>query len=249
MSVASLPLIGFGKHHGASLSSYIFLKHETDVRTGTQVTTDDRPPRGPNGYYGGRSQSFRPDSFADGRANGMTRPDSYYNDHSNGYHPNRARYPRTASEPHFNNVQGVYPIPGNQSSYETVGTASGSGSSDPAGYQTPLSENSSIDRIAPLPPVKEPEDNYGFNGFGGNPQYAPPGSGLQEQQFGSGGQSRQANGFPTQVPPQVLRKDTAGRQPIKLGKSNPNAVPQSDPQRPAAGEKRKSWFGKRFSKS
>merc|ERR1711964_395890 len=85
--------------------------------------------------------------------------------------------------PHFNGGQGVYPMPGNQSSYETVATASGSGSSDPAGYQTPLSENSSMDRIAPLPPVKEPGESYGFNGFGGGPQYAPPGSGLQEQQM------------------------------------------------------------------
>lgn len=215
---------------------------------GTQVTTDERP-RGPNGYYGGRSQSYRPDSYADGRANGMTRPDSYYNDHSNGYHPNRARYPRTASEPHFNGGQGVYPMPGNQSSYETVATASGSGSSDPAGYQTPLSENSSMDRIAPLPPVKEPGESYGFNGFGGGPQYAPPGSGLQEQQNGGNGQARQANGYPTQVP-QVLRKESAPRVPIKLGKSNSNAgLPQNDPQRPAVGEKRKSWFGKRFSRS
>merc|ERR1711964_672341 len=136
---------------------------------GTQVTTDERP-RGPDGYY---------------------------NDHSNGYHPNRARYPRTASEPHFNGGQGVYPMPGNQSSYETVAPASGSGSSDPAGYQTPLSENSSMDRIAPLPPVKEPGESYGFNGFGGGPQYAPPGSGLQEQQNGGNGQARQANGSNT----------------------------------------------------
>lgn len=178
----------------------------------------------------------------------MTRPDSYYNDHSNGYHPNRARYPRTASEPHFNNGQGVYPMPGNQSSYETVATASGSGSSDPAGYQTPLSENSSIDRVAPLPPVKEPGESYGFNGFGGSPQYAPPGNDLQVQQKGASGQPRQANGYPTQAP-QVLRKESASRAPIKLGKSSGNAGPQNDPQRPAVGEKRKSWFGKRFSKT
>ncbi|KAL2064938.1 hypothetical protein VTL71DRAFT_4078 [Oculimacula yallundae] len=215
---------------------------------GTQVTTDERP-RGPNSYYNGRPQSYRPDSFADGRANGMTRPDSYYNDQSNGYHPNRARYPRTASEPHFNNGHGVYPMPGNQSSYETVATASGSGSSDPAGYQTPLSENSSIDRVAPLPPVKEPGENYGFNGFGGNPQFAPPGSGLQQQHNGFSGQPRQSNGYPIPAP-QVPRKESASRVPIKLGKTNSNTGSQQyEPQRPAAAEKRKSWFGKRFSKS
>ncbi|CZT47394.1 uncharacterized protein RSE6_07948 [Rhynchosporium secalis] len=213
---------------------------------GTQVTTDDRY-RGQSGYYNGRSQSYRPESFADGRGNGMMRPDSYFHDQSNGYHPNRARYPRTASEPHFNYGQGVYPMPGNQSSYETVATASGSGS-DPAGYQTPLSENSSIDRAAPLPLVREPGESYGFNGFGANPQYAPPGSGLQNQQNGFGGQPRQANGYPTPAP-QVPRKESSPRVPIKLGKSNGYTGQQSDSQLPAAADKRKSWFGKKFSKS
>jgi len=183
----------------------------------------------------------------------MTKPDNYYTGTdsagpANGYYPNRARYPRTASEPHFNNGQGVYPAPGNQPSYETVATASGSGSSDPAGYQTdPSSENSSVDRITHLP-VKEPGESYGFNGFGGNPQYPPPGSGLQEQQAPNG-QQRQGNGYSTQGPPPVPRKETVTRVPIKLGKTSGNAGPPNDPQRPAAGEKRKSWFGKRFSKT
>lgn len=171
----------------------------------------------------------------------MSRPDSYYQSMDstgpgNGYQPNRTRYPRTASEPHFNKV---YPLPGNQLSNETVGTASGSGSSDPEGYQT---ENSSVDRITPMP-VREPAETYGFNGFGGNPHYAPPGSGLQEQQQGGNG-----NRLPPQQRPQVSRKESAGKGPIKLGKANPNASPP-ETQRPAAGEKRKSWFGKRFSKN
>jgi hypothetical protein len=196
----------------------------------------------------------------DGRQNGMTRPDSYYNTvdnggPSNGYYPNRARYPRTASEPHFNNGQGVYPAPGNQHSYETVTTASGSGSyGEPAGYATdPSSENSSVDRVAPLPPAKEPTDNYGFNGFGGNPQYAPPGSGLVQQQYSSNsthGAQRQGNGYqnqnPNQAPPPLPRKESNGpRVPMKLGKSNGNAQPE----KPAPAEKRKSWFGKRFSRA
>jgi hypothetical protein len=146
------------------------------------VIMDERPRYGQNGYYGGgRSQSYRPESaYMDGRGNGMARPDSYYNPAdnaapnnggpSNGYFPNRARYPRTASEPHFNNGQSVYPVPANQQSYETVTTASGSGSSaDPAGYSTdPSSENSSVDRVAP--PPKDPAETYGFNGFDSNPQ-------------------------------------------------------------------------------
>jgi len=183
----------------------------------------------------------------------MTRPDSYYNTGdnvgpSNGYYPNRARYPRTASEPHFNNGQGVYPVPGNQQSYETVTTASGSGSSaDPAGYSTdPSSENSSMDRIAP--PQKDPAETYGFNGFGNTPHYLPPGSGINEQ-YSSNSTHRQVNGYQHQGPPPLPRKEPAGppRVPIKLGATSGNVGPKDG--RPAVGEKRKSWFGKRFSKN
>lgn len=219
--------------------------------TGTQITTDERPRFPQNGYYGGgRAQSYRPEStYMDGRSTGMMRPDSYYNTGdngagpSNGYYPNRARYPRTASEPHFNGG-GVYPPNGNPQSYETVTT--GSGSSDPAGYSTdPSSENSSVDRVAPLPP-KEPAETYGFAGFGNNPQYLPPGSGLIEQ-YNSGGPVQQGNGYQNQGPPPLPRKESAPRVPIKLGATSGNAQPTA--QRPGAGEKRKSWFGKRFSKS
>ncbi|PBP22700.1 hypothetical protein BUE80_DR006596 [Diplocarpon rosae] len=214
---------------------------------GTQVTSDERP-RGSNIYQGGRAQSYRLDSYADGRLNGMSRPDSYYQNMdssrpANGYQPNRARYPRTASEPHFNHIQGVYPIAGNQPSNETVGTASGSGFSDPEGYQT---ENSSVDRIAPLP-AKEPSESYGFNGFSPNPQYPTLGSAQQGQQDETNGY-QQENGPPPQLPP----KESAARVPIKLGKSKPNVTvaspPMSDPQKPPASEKRRSWFGKRFSR-
>jgi len=222
----------------------------TSYYGGTQVTTDDRPRLPQGGYYGGgRSQSYRPDSYVDGRSNGMTRPDSYYNNADNGgpgnaYAPNRARYPRTASEPHFNSgYGGVYPVPGQQQSYETVTTASGSGSSpDTIGYSTdPSSENSSVDRITP---PKEPTETYGFNGFGNTPQYAPPGSGIAEQ-WGSNGAQRQGNGYANQAPP-LPRKDVGPRVPIKLGATSGNAGATA---RPSAGEKRKSWFGKRFSKA
>jgi len=222
---------------------------------GTQVTQNERPHFPQNSYYG-RSQSYRPESaYVDGRHHGMARPDSYYNGGdnaagpSNGYHPNRARYPRTASEPHFINSQGggqgsVYPVPGNQPSYETVTTASGSGSSaDPAGYSTdPSSENSSVDRVAPLP-HKEVE-TYGFNGFGNTPQYAPPGVGLGER-LGPTGVQRQGNGYQHQGPPPPS-KDMP-RAAIKLGETTGNAAPQPA-QRNEKAEKRKSWFGRKFRK-
>jgi hypothetical protein len=215
------------------------------ITTGTQITLDERPKFPQNGYYGGgRASSYRPEStYMDGRANGMTRPDSYYNSGdngagpSNGYHPNRARYPRTASEPHFGAGGGVYPPNGNPQSMETVTTASGS--ADPAGYSTdPSSENSSVDRIAPA-------ETYGFNGFGNNPQYLPPGAGLNDQYLSNGGPVQQGNGYQNQGPPPLPRKESAPRIPIKLGKTSGNVQPA---ERPGAGEKRKSWFGKRFSK-
>ncbi|TVY28084.1 Uncharacterized protein LHYA1_G002606 [Lachnellula hyalina] len=221
---------------------------------GTQVTQNERPQYPQNSYYG-RSQSYRPESTYNDRHNGVARSESHYNGGdnatgpSNGYHPNRARYPRTASEPHFNNGQGgVYPAPGNQPSYETVTTASGSGgsSADPAGYMTdPSSENSSMDRVAPLP--HKDVETYGFNGFGNTPQYASPGSGLDQRQ-GPTGAARQGNGYQHQGPPPPSKEGIAPRAPIKLGESNGNATPQPAEIPAAANEKRKSWFGRKFGK-
>ncbi|KAH8602532.1 hypothetical protein B0O99DRAFT_679528 [Bisporella sp. PMI_857] len=232
------------------------------------ASTEERPRYPPNGYYGGgRSQSYRPESYIDGRSNVMARPDSYYNTGdsvgpSNGYLPNRARYPRTASEPRFNGGQGVYPAPGNQHSYETVTTASGS-IPDPAGYLTdPSSENSSVDRIATLPHKDQPE-TYGFSGFGGSPSFQPPGSGISEQyssrnygqqsygqqNYGQQNYGQQNYGQQNYGPPPVPRKEASGaKPPIRLGASASNGGPPPAV-RPTPGEKRKSWFGKRFSRS
>jgi hypothetical protein len=96
--------------------------------------------------------------------------------------------------------------------------------------------------------MKDPGETYGFTGFGGfngsseNAPFAPVGSGLPDL--------RQGNNYSGQRP-MVTRKEIAGpRVPIKLGQTSGNAnagPPQT--QRPGAGEKRKSWFGKRFSKA
>jgi hypothetical protein len=206
---------------------------------------DDRSRQNQNGYYGARSQSQRPESTY------MGRPDSYYNaldnsGPSNAYYPNRARYPRNAN----GHPQAVYPGPGAQPSYETVTTASGSGSgssSEPAGYSTdPSSDNSSLDRIAAVA-MKEPSENYGLDGFGGNPQYAPPGSGL-EQYSSYGAAARQGNGYMDQGPPPPQKIGSTLRKPIKLGATSGNAGPAMPAQAPV-NEKRKSWFGRRFSKA
>ncbi len=214
-------------------------------------------------YYAGRPNGFRPDSYVENRGinNGMSRPDSYYDNNarpSNGYYPSRARYPRTASEPQFNSGAGIYPVHGIQQSYETVTTASGSGSSgDPLGYSTdPSSDNSSLDRVQPPAP---PEHNYsvGLNGYGGaqNNQmvnystngYGGDGMKQSDMPLMNGGSQGQTGG-----PPALPRKDFVQgppRVPIKLGSSATGGPTTYEAPRPGAGEKRKSWFGKRFSRA
>ena len=218
------------------------------------MTTDERPRYPQNGYYGGgRTPSYRPESaYMDGRGNGMIRPDSYYNGGENGagpsnsYYPNRARYPRNVSEPQLGaGGGGGYPPNGLPQSYETITTGSGS-SGDPTGYSTdPSSENSSMDRIGALP-TRDPAETYGLAGFGNTPHY-----GLNEHYVSNSGPVQQGNGYYTngyqsQGPPPPPRKESAPRVPIKLGATSGNAVLEK---RPGAVEKRKSWFGKRFSKS
>lgn len=200
---------------------------------GTQVTSDERPrfpPNGRNSYYAG----------GDGRPNQMSRPESYYNSFdnagpSNGYYPNRARYPRTASEPQFNSGHAVYPVAGAQPSYETIASGSNtSGDRDPFGYATdPSSENSSVDRIAAVP-TREPGESYSFNNA---QQYSQRGFGLQEQNSPNG-----------QRPPPPPKKEVPPRVPIKLGQSSGNSQPPPAASRPPVGEKRKSWFGRKLSK-
>ena len=189
--------------------------------------------------------------------------------------PPRSRYgQRIHSEPMMNrhgNGQGVYPTHGYQQSRDTVNTGGSNGSqSEPWTSSTdPSSENSSIERSTP---VTKPDlgEQYGFTGFGGAPQLQGPI--LEEYANNNKPSSRQQNEagpssnegyFPQRqngadVPPPV---------PAKLHSSNnPNATKPSDgysqplgqssgnaPTRPMmrsnTGEKKKSWFKRRFSKN
>jgi len=214
-------------------------------------------PRFPqNSFSTWRGASSRPDGYADDGA--LSRPGSYYDNNnympnngpangpSNGYYPSRARYPRTASEPAVGNGTGVYPNHGHQQSYETVTTASGSGSSgEPVGYMTdPSSENSSVDRIQAAESFrystggKPPVQSYGSNPYGG--YNADP-------TLVNGGYGGQNAGQPP-PPPRKESNTESPRVPIKLGSSTDGPTVY-EPPRPGAGEKRKSWFGKRFGKS
>jgi len=149
---------------------------------------------------------------------------------------------------HRQQANGEYAVPANHRSYETVASATGSGSSaEPSGYQTDptSSDNSSVDRIQAHPKPQQPPNDYGI-GFSPSSTYQPPAFTVGYQPTGAEGR---VNGY-----------RAGGGQPNNYGGAPP-PVPQKGPmpimrkptteqvqQRPAAPEKRKSWFTRRFSK-
>ncbi|EHA57417.1 hypothetical protein MGG_09928 [Pyricularia oryzae 70-15] len=222
-----------------------------------------------NSYYGNNNYSSTPGSS---RANRYQSRDSYFSlrpnqseygygnegDMSaprgyNGYnHGPQQRYSRMASEPQYStprHAEPVYPIQSHHRSYETVASGSGSGmSGEPNGYTTDptSSDNSSIERMQ-SPPKRQAEalNDYGI-GFSQSPSYAT-------QSFTVGGVTPQ-NGSLTNnasispsgrdVPPVVPQKpNTITRKPTQ------QSATTNAPERPAMGEKRKSWFSRRFSKN
>ncbi|KAI1176840.1 hypothetical protein F4777DRAFT_235272 [Nemania sp. FL0916] len=206
-------------------------------------------------YYGNNGRPPQDTGYGPGRPNrtdsgmydqrqsamiGVSR-DSYYEGFDGGPYGNggpgmgaRTKYSRNQSEPQLNGRdRNVYPIPNNHQSYETVASGSGTGSmGEPVGYQTDptSSENSSIDRRSP-PKRQEPINDYGIS-FGQSPSYQAPGLGLRN--------GRAEN------PPPLPRKEQGSmlRKPSKVAGGN-----DTSQERPGMGEKRKSWFMRRFSKN
>jgi len=241
-------------------------------------------------YYGGRPQSTMYSNRYDGSQPDLRQQRETYYDQSAGYgngygppppHPGRRGYPRGSSEPPFapqhRGYNGnEYAIPSNHRSYETVASATGSGSGsfgEPAGYQTDptSSDNSSIERMQPSSiPRRQPEPVTNDYGIGFN-----QGSEYQSQGFSVGVRSPIANNGETHG------YNTAGTNSSNGNNNNsggnysytstntngynqpPPAPPQKDrgailrkptasqyvQERPAQPEKRKSWFARRFSKS
>lgn len=147
-----------------------------------------------------------------------------------------------------------------QQSYDTGGSTSANEShgTDQWGNSTdPSSENSSIDRVqqALKPDLGEV---YGFNGFGGAPQFQGPileehrqgaptygPSGYSQPQIGSN-YMYQGIGISNAPPlPHVPLKETRPPVPIKLGDSLVKGNVPSE----AIVEKRKGWLKRRFSKA
>lgn len=213
------------------------------------------------------------DSFYDlQQQGGQGGQGGYYNGNGhNGYNggfsgtpplapPGRQRYSRMASEPQLSAHRQpqpdahVYPIPNNHRSYETVASAAGSGSyGEPAGYQTDptSSDNSSVERMQP-PQKRQPEpvNDYGI-GFTQNSTYQPPTFTVGANGTnGAKANGNQANGYQSngyRGPPPAPPKDNRGsilRKPI----SQTLSANSNNQERPSVGEKRKSWFARRFSK-
>ncbi|KAK7988415.1 Saccharopine dehydrogenase [Apiospora arundinis] len=214
-------------------------------------------PRFPqNSYYGGRPSStvHRSESaMFDSRGSAMVENgnrDSYFEGYDgaygyggNGNTGSRNRVPRNYSESQLNGRpaadRNVYPVPNNHRSYETVATGSGRSGSpgEPVGYQTDptSSENSSIDRRMP-PRQREPVNDYGIS-FGQAAAYQPPSLSIPASQPRTMPDGSNAGPAP---PP----KQGGGGGLLRKGSKTAGAQ-----QRPDMGEKRKSWFTRRFSKN
>lgn len=222
-------------------------------------------------YLGQRPQHRLGSETPAGYGNRMSmgRPDSTYID-NNGSNLNQPGYGRRVNNNRANsdpilygtNSQTVYPTHGYHQSHDTVASASGNEShnTDPWGNSTdPSSENSSIDRIqhAPKP---DPAEAYGFNGFGGAPQFQGPimeEHGVDDPAYGEvadyGNPQRMVNGSPVHSgnampptpPPHVSLKPNPPRLPIKLGNSPTSEGPSTS----GRSEKRKSWLKRRFSRT
>lgn len=193
-----------------------------------------------------------------------SRPESYIDNYAPApvqYNNGRRLSQRMNSDPALfgHNSQNTYHSHGYQQSYDTGGSNSANEShgTDQWGTSTdPSSENSSIDRVqqASKPDLAEV---YGFNGFGGAPQfegpileehgqgtpaYGQPGYG-QSQMKSGGGKPYQGNGASNVHSPHLPPKENVSRMPIKLGSSPPSKLSP-----PVSSEKRKGWLKKRFSK-
>lgn len=219
-----------------------------------RMKSDSNGPRFPHeGYYGGGQSrsSQRPESVNfDPRASAMAGGprDAYFDgfDSGNGgpYGGNgpRNRISRQQPEPYLTSHpvanRNVYPSPNNHRSYETVASGSGSASyGEHSGYQTDptSSENSSINRRSPHKRQQEPQNDYGIS-FGQTPGYRPPVLGEAASQP----RTMPDNSHAPPPPPK-----TGG---TLLRKSSKAAVATEAP-RSEAGDKRKSWFSRRFSKN
>ncbi|KAL6868988.1 hypothetical protein ACO1O0_000311 [Amphichorda felina] len=167
----------------------------------------------------------------------------YFDNYTGAYMPGPPRQapPNHEHFRHYGRDTNVYHLSHKDRSYETVTSAEGSGNSDQIGYQTDptSSDNSSIERQSPAR-RGDPANDYGID-FSQPQQY-------QNLRLGGNQASRRP------VPPPQGSIQQGGRPPVPRKEVSSVLTKQStqqtqDQERPAAPEKRKSWFSRRFSKS
>ena len=142
---------------------------------------------------------------------------------------------------------------------------------EPWGASTnPSSENSSIERMQ-QPPKPDLGEAYGFNGFGGGPQFS--GTILEEYGHGDPAYGEQGYGPPRTLngngqpfagntppppphhgaPPPPPKDAKPSRMPVRSSAGTNNSIRKNFNPSPAAAsagqEKRRSWIKKRFSRS
>lgn len=159
------------------------------------------------------------------------------------------------SEPQYQSGhdQNIYPLPHKDRSYETVTSAAGSGNSDHAGYQTDptSSDNSSIDRTMPAK-RREPFNEYASGSYQPQQPY-------QSRPWPASGSGVNNEGQPQPPPPshshsqppttQAQASTSPQKQKNTLLRRTSTQQSTHQPQQAAGGDKRKSWFSRRFSKN
>lgn len=220
-----------------SLRTYHFAESESNMHN-----NNDRRNSGYGKFSHSRTHSSFANRMAVGFDNGAAQ-NRYANGNGGGYYggqraesmagggPRRHPNNRMGSDPM---LYGQRPYPPQHAHHQSMDT--GSDSTGPWANSTdPSSENSSVDRI----PVAKPhgENGYSPNGYAHN-GYGP--NGYQGAIPEEGGYPMRGGAPPVQAPE---------RRPIPLGNSGDAPPPANLPstKRPEQ-EKRKSWFGRRFSK-
>ncbi|KAI6250321.1 hypothetical protein HI914_01619 [Erysiphe necator] len=189
-------------------------------------------------HYAGSSHSAYEENL-------RTRPRSYYSPSPtpsaqyNSYENNNHYLSRPRnSRSEFYNSHTIYSVPDVQETYEFANSASGSGSSLDPSYSTgQSSENSSIDRVVPIP-QKESNDCISSNGG-----YEAP-----FQRYTISSQSQDVH-KPTNESSQVipdLSVKSVPRTPIKLGNNTVSRILSTTTK--SKSEKRGSWLRRRLSR-
>ena len=201
------------------------------------------------GAYFARGSQSRPDSYVD--AYGSAQPPDNYYPYNQGGRPRPPRpNPRANVDQAYVNGQSGYQQ-GYQRSYENVANGSGSNTEQWNNSTDPSSVNSSIDHLQQQQQQQQRMEEraaaeYGFQGFGGTPNLANGAT----PTFVNGAPPYNGSPSPARHP-----QEKPLPAPSSGGPVGPSAVPQATRriQRKTAntsdgGEKRKSWFKRKFSK-